>query len=132
MRRIAAILMAALPAQAIAAPPTDLTYECTFTSKVQCGISGECERLLPTTVHIVLAPRDGTYQRCDSRGCDTYRAAFTPSGDYLNATVPQRAMFAKVSNDFQVTEVVSLGHVVIVAHGQCVPIVRTTVSPPPR
>ena len=100
-----------------AAPTTDLAWNCTFSSKVQC----EGERCAPSTptIHLIIYPKYEVYQRCDKKGCDDYRAQFTRSGAFLVAELPGRGAFVKISDDLAATEVVTLGHAVIVDRGQC-------------
>lgn len=65
------------------------------------------------------APGKARYSRCDRHGCDAYEADTYNSGDFLLIELPGRTTFAKVGPDGSWTEVVSLGHEVILARGQC-------------
>ena len=82
-----------------------------------CGPAG-CKDLKPVT-WTVWEPGSGNYQRCDDKGCDTYKAQVNYSGAWANVAVPDRAMFSKLTASGQFVEVVSQNDAVWVYHGQC-------------
>lgn len=72
---------------------------------------------------MVKLDRDGgRYERCNLDGtkCDTYPADFVASGVFTSAIPRGRATFSRYTSDGEITEVVTLGHDVMVNRGRCV------------
>lgn len=105
--------------------------ECTIASRMQCDARG-CQPF-NSPISIMIFSPERTYTRCDARGCDEWRATFNRSGFFLNVELRGRAAFARMGDDLSFSEVMTLGHVVLVSHGRCQesdgPIVRPS---PPR
>jgi hypothetical protein len=114
------IRFAASALLASAAPPSpEHAWNCDFTTKYRCTAEG-CDPVTPT-ISITMGPEFDFYSRCDANGCDTRRARYSVSGEFLIAEVTGSGAFAKVSPDLAITEVVSLGHEVFVSYGTCRP-----------
>jgi hypothetical protein len=62
------------------------TLECRPKKKDVCDADG-CTTSTPQTF-IRLTPSNGSYQRCDSGGCDTYKATVSYSGIWTNMALP--------------------------------------------
>jgi hypothetical protein len=111
-----ALLLAAtlIPAGAAATP-----LRCTWTERSACGPENGC-RPVPAATWALLDVDGREYQRCDAKGCDAYSAVISRSGAYTLVDLPGRGMFAKLGDDGRATEVVSLGHGVLVSQGRCI------------
>jgi len=93
---------------------------CHWANKQQCDPNSACR----PSVNKVWATVDATakrYQRCDSKGCDSYDAEVSASGVYTTFDLPGRGVFMKIGPEGAATEVVSLGNSVLVSQGTCRP-----------
>jgi hypothetical protein len=95
------------------------TLECRPNKKNVCGVAG-CRSSEPRTF-LRLKPSDGTYQRCDSQGCDTYKAAVSYSGIWTNMTVADRALLARLTSGLQFVEVTTMNDDFYLYRGTCKP-----------
>lgn len=105
----------------LAAPASAAEFVCNASEKQLCSPGQGCQKG-PVTVFAkfeATAPGKARYSRCDRNGCDTFEADTHSSGAFLLIEIPGRGTFAKVGPDGSWTEVVSLGHEVILAHGRC-------------
>lgn len=121
--------LAGVAALALAVPATAAEFVCNASKKQHCSPGHGCQKGVVTVSAKFEAtgPGKARYSRCDRTGCDTYEADTYTSGTFLLIELPGRATFAKVGPDGAWTEVVSLGHELILAHGQC-----AIESPKPR
>ena len=111
-------LLLALVMLGTALPTSAAPMRCDITKKFACNPGG-CRETKGTIWNLVdfKAQR---FSRCDKKGCDHYTISRSESGIYVNITVPDRAMFAKMSRDgSEYVEVVSLGTNVLVSYGSC-------------
>lgn len=93
---------------------------CGFQEKADCQPGAMCRTADASRMMTTLNFEKHTYQRCDDKGCDTYQVV--ASGDfekYRTFELPGRGAFVKLSPDNHITEVVSLGHMVLVSQGMC-------------
>lgn len=112
---IGVILTSGLPTKALA----ENVWECTFSTRNACDSTGSCRPINASISSVRIFADERAYLRCDRGGCDEWRGTFTRSGGFLNVELQGRAAFAKMSDDLSFTEVVTLGHMVIVSHGRC-------------
>lgn len=98
-------------------PPT--RYVCATAEKYVCTMGVGCQPGV-TGAWAVVDFATGEYQRCDARGCDTYSATVTPSGQVINVEVPGKAAFIKVLPGGAFSEVASAGTMTILSYGYCV------------
>ena len=117
MNRMTAVLAFALTIAPVSVQAESLV--CRWQQKQQCEPGSACGALDATKMFVRVDPASGTYERCDSRGCDAYTASFTKSGAYTIIDLPGRGMFAKMGPGGSATEVVSLGHSVLISQGRC-------------
>ena len=102
--------LALMTGQAAAAP-----LLCSIDRKVQCDRQG----CVPGVIGVY--PERRTYSRCDAKGSDDYAAGFTRSGVFIAIDVPGTGMVAKLSDTGGLVEIVTMGLVVLVSHGECRP-----------
>jgi hypothetical protein len=95
-------------------------FVCTTAEKYVCTMGVGCQAGV-TGAWAVVDFATGEYQRCDARGCDTYSATVTPSGQVINVEVPGKAAFIKVLPGGAFSEVASAGAMTILSYGYCVP-----------
>jgi hypothetical protein len=63
----------------------------------------------------------GQYERCDAKGCDSYRVTPQHGGIYTHLN-PTPSTFLKVLNDgSDFVDVASLGTSVLISYGRCTP-----------
>lgn len=102
-----------------AVPATAEQLICRVHLKQLCERDTECRRVEPNTWYPIDTVR-GTVSRCDAGGCDTYQAAASPSGVFINLDVPGRGMILKIASDgSSFVEVATLGLSVFVSFGAC-------------
>jgi hypothetical protein len=65
-------------------------FRCEVTEKYVCEARAACKPA-PRSVWNAIDMNRKTFARCDTRGCDTYDARFSPSGSFINIEVPGRA-----------------------------------------
>ena len=113
--------LAGVAVLALAEPATAAEFICNASEKQHCSPGQGCQKGVVAVFakFEATAPGKARYSRCDRNGCDTYEADTFGSGAFLLIELPGRATFAKVGPDGSWTEVVSLGHEVMLAHGQC-------------
>jgi hypothetical protein len=113
--KIAILLVSAV---SFSAPSLALTT-CTISQKQVCRPGVECEQTKNSIV-VRIDWNQGTYSRCDAKGCDALSMQFAVSGDFLNIEVPGRGMLAKISKDgSSYVEVATFMTNVIVSFGSC-------------
>ena len=95
-------------------------FVCTTAEKYVCTMGVGCQTGV-TGAWAIVDFATGEYQRCDARGCDTYSATVTPSGQVINVEVPGKAAFIKVLPGGAFSEVASAGTMTILSYGYCVP-----------
>ena len=81
-----------------------------------CGRDG-CKEGKPV-VEVRWEP-NGSYQRCDAKGCDSYQPKVSYSGIWTNIAIPENGMMARITADGQYMEVATLNDMALVYHGQC-------------
>jgi hypothetical protein len=118
MRELAAVAVS-LSTLALASAQAQV-LRCDISAKYRCELSAGCTTVTPTVWNIIdVANR--TVSRCDAKGCDTYTAQFSVSGDFINIALPERGMLAKASTDWRsFSEVATLTNVVLVSFGGCI------------
>jgi hypothetical protein len=91
---------------------------CDFSEKYRCFAGGCTPANL--SVFIRLDHEAGTYERCDTRGCDSYTATYNRSGEFVNVALPERGVLAKLSlGDGKFLEVATLGLDTLAGFGTC-------------
>jgi hypothetical protein len=109
---LAVTIMLAMPA--VAEP-----LVCRPFQQATCDVESPCEET-ETPIYLIVDQEAGTYQRCDTDGCDKYLAEFKDSGSFFTNIVFAPGTLAKLFNGGQFyTEVVTLGLETIVSHGAC-------------
>ena len=95
------------------------SLRCDMSTKWNCSKSG-CKTANPT-IHNLINFSTAKYSRCDKKGCESYDMEVVRSGAFLNISLPKKSMLAKLggNNLEHFTEVVTIGTVVLVSHGQC-------------
>lgn len=93
------------------------SLECRPTRADICKPGG-CNSGKPL-VWLVFEPATSTYKRCGSDGCDAYQAQVSYSGAFANVSVPDRAMFARITASGEFYEVVTQMDMVWIYRGQC-------------
>lgn len=99
---------------------------CFSTSRFDCG-GGSCTPVAPATYFFVdYGTENGTYFRCDAKGCDPYPVEVNPSGEFTQFVPSQgQAMLFKVAtgdvlgNKGEFIDIVTLGTGAIVSTGKC-------------
>jgi hypothetical protein len=92
---------------------------CRVHLKQLCERDTGCRRVEANTWYPIDTVR-ATVSRCDARGCDTYQAAASQSGAFINLDVPGRGMLLKIASDgSNFVEVATLGLSVFVSFGVC-------------
>ncbi|WP_424982064.1 hypothetical protein [Maritalea sp. S77] len=92
---------------------------CKPFQQATCDVQSPCEET-KTPIYLIVDQEAGTYQRCDTDGCDKYLAEFKDSGSFFTNIVFAPGTLAKLFNRGQFyTEVVTLGLETIVSHGAC-------------
>lgn len=89
---------------------------CKPTRVEACGREG-CKEGKPV-VEVRWEP-SGTYQRCDTNGCDSYQPKVSYSGIWANIAIPESGMMARITADGQYMEVATINDTALVYHGQC-------------
>ena len=95
------------------------TYECRFTDKRQCSAGEPCKPI-PSKIFTRLS-LDGSYARCDAKGCDDYKANVSRSGNWAIFDIPGRGMVSKMSVQRDIVEVTTINDVVLIGYGKCQP-----------
>lgn len=99
---------------------------CFPSSRYECNLEG-CTPAAPTTYYFVDYGTDnGTYFRCDAKGCDSYPVKVVLSGNYTQF-VPSlgQAMLFKVAggdlldNKGEFVDVATLGTTTLISFGKC-------------
>jgi hypothetical protein len=91
------------------------TLECRPTRMDVCDADG-CTSSKSATF-IRLTPGNGSYQRCDSKGCNSYHATVSYSGIWTTFALP--GAFARVTSDRNFVEVAALNDVLYLYRGDC-------------
>ena len=99
---------------------------CFPTSRFDCD-GGSCTPAAPATYFFVdYGTENGTYFRCDAKGCDPYPVEVNPSGEFTQFVPSQgQAMLFKVAtgdilgNKGEFVDVVTLGTGTIISSGKC-------------
>ena len=92
---------------------------CTIFEKMICGQGKTCESIKNEIV-IQLEFEKQIYSRCDAKGCDNYKAQFYPSGEYINISVGERGVLAKLSRDgSSFVEAATIGNQILLSFGSC-------------
>lgn len=81
-----------------------------------CNPAG-CKSSAPVT-SIRWEPK-GQYQRCYSKGCESYTPEVSYSGDWTNITLPKNGMLMRVDSAGRYVEIATLMDTVFIYHGQC-------------
>lgn len=118
MYRYLAITSLILASLAMTCPAGAQPRSCTLVQKEQCEPGSPC-RSIASTVGLILDAQTGSYQRCNGKGCDTYKAVVSKSGIWTLMENPGHGFFAKISPNQEVVEVVSMNSVVLVGYGTC-------------
>jgi hypothetical protein len=116
---IARIMMFA--ALIVASPAVAAQMQCAFAQKEQCQSRSPCRTIPADRVWTKLDLTAHAYARCDAKGCDAYEVQIARSGIWANFTFPGRAMFAKLSNEGDLVEAVTLNDVTLISFGKCRP-----------
>ncbi len=90
---------------------------CRPAIKNVCGNKG-CQSAKPA-VWLRLRPEDGHYERCDSKGCDSYKTEVYHSGSWTTMVAPDRAMMARVAYGGDYVESVAQWDALYISHGKC-------------
>ena len=100
-------------------PAVAAKYICEVSAKFVCGSDTGCQKN-PIGVWNEIDTEQLTLARCDRKGCDRYKAIFATSGAFINISLPQNGMLAKISLiDSKFVEVATVMTAVFVSHGQC-------------
>lgn len=99
---------------------------CFSTARFDCG-GGSCTPVAPATYFFVdYGTENGTYFRCDAKGCDPYPVEVNPSGEFTQFVPSQgQAMLFKVAtgdvlgNKGEFVDIATLGTGAIVSTGKC-------------
>lgn len=99
---------------------------CFPTSRFDCG-GGTCTISAPATYYFVDYGTDnGTYFRCDTKGCDSYPVRVNPSGEFTQFIPSQgQAMMFKVAtgdtldDKGQFIDIATLGTGAVISSGTC-------------
>jgi hypothetical protein len=101
------------------ASPVFAVTTCTVDQKQSCDSGVGCQ---PTKNSIVVRIdwNQGSYSRCDAKGCDDLSMKTSSTGDLINIEVPEHAMLAKISkNTSSFIEVATIMETVLVSFGRC-------------
>jgi len=109
-----AFAVAILAHSALAAPMT-----CRAAQMHSCTKDG-CEAK-PTAAFSRADIATGTYERCDSKGCDRYEVKYQTAGVFITAIIAPGAFFKKEAAGSGFLEVVTLGTQVFIYAGDCKP-----------
>lgn len=93
------------------------TLECRFQSAFWCGSEGCSAADSQTWVR--WSPETKTYERCDGKACDRYRALVTYSGAFANIVLPENGLLARLTGPGRVVEIATSMDSVLIRHGQC-------------
>jgi hypothetical protein len=96
------------------------TLECRASRKDICGPHG-CSDSIPQTF-VRLTPGAGSYQRCDSKGCENYKANVSYSGIWTTMSLPDNATFARLTNSLDFVEVAAMNDTLYLYRGTCRPL----------
>jgi hypothetical protein len=111
----------AVLAVAVSASPAAATKMlCTWVQKHECAPTSGCKPVKITTyAKVDLTAR--RFERCDKQGCSSFSANVSKGvgGSFTNVDVTGSGMFLKLSSELTATEVVSLGHMILVSQGKC-------------
>ena len=114
-RAAAGLIAACVMGEAANAAP----LTCRWTAKQQCDAGTPC-RTIPASVWTTVDKQTQRYQRCDRKGCDSYTAVVTVGpGAFTVYDLIGRGVFLKMEAGGGATEIVSLGHSVLISHGTC-------------
>jgi hypothetical protein len=93
------------------------TLTCRFQAARWCSPEG-CEDTDASTF-VRWTPATSTFERCDERGCDRYRARVSYSGAFANIALPENGALARLSANGTMLEVSTSFHSALVRHGRC-------------
>jgi hypothetical protein len=115
------ILAVVLAPALVSRPVTAAPLRCTFDHKLECDRRA-CEPVDSGGIWNRIDQERGSYARCNWRGCDTYVAAFRPSGVFTVIELPGINVMAKLSAaEGNLVEVGILGMDVVISYGSCRP-----------
>jgi hypothetical protein len=120
MMKVFGVMLAVLSAsgpQLGTYPPAEGLYVCRADTTAVCGPNGCTTSVARSDAEIRIDLNSGWYQRCDSRGCDSYEAEIYPSGIYIIAELPGRATFAKLETPLDVRDVNSMRYIEVATAG---------------
>jgi hypothetical protein len=99
--------------------PACAVTTCTVDQKLSCSAAVGCQSI-KNSIIIRIDWNQGSYSRCDAKGCDDFSMQFLPSGDFINVDVTGHGMLAKISkNGASFTEVITIMETAIVSFGNC-------------
>ncbi len=92
---------------------------CTVDEKQSCSAGTGCQPI-ENSIIVRIDWKQGTYSRCDAKGCDDLKMNFAIVGEFINVDVPGRGMLAKMSKDgSSYVEVATLMTTVLMSFGRC-------------
>lgn len=116
---IAFFVVGSLLVSANAVEASSAVTTCAVNQKFYCEKGKACISIKNNIV-IRVDYLKRVYSRCDTKGCDDYKALIGKSGTFTNIFIPNRGALAKVSMlDHSFLEVVTLGTNAYVSHGIC-------------
>lgn len=104
---------------AAAASSHAMELRCEIDEKHYCEQGAGCKEV-PATIWNFVNLDNATYRRCDTSGCDEYRAKVSAAGVYYVIDLPGHGTLAKMSLDGSVfVEVATLVGTVYTSFGSC-------------
>jgi hypothetical protein len=101
------------------ASPAFAVTTCTADQKQSCDSSVGCQPIKNSIV-VRIDWNQGSYSRCDAKGCDDLSMRTSSSGDFINIEVPEHGMLAKISKSTSsFVEVATIMETVLVSFGRC-------------
>jgi hypothetical protein len=101
------------------ASPAFAVTTCTVDQKQSCDSSVGCQAIKNSIV-VRIDWNQGSYSRCDAKGCDDLSMKTSSSGDFINIEVPEHGMLAKISKSTSsFVEVATIMETVLVSFGRC-------------
>lgn len=98
--------------------PSYAEVKCTINKKILCNESG-CSPFTGKSYNLINSDKS-TYSKCDEKGCDNYNAIYAKSGDFINITLPENSLIAKLSiSNGNFFEVATLAMDIFLSYGTC-------------